>query len=66
MFTKWFHNFSLFLLFQQEEIPDIMEDMAHCINGGPQIEPNDFIIEVSWKERRRKRDIHAHVLYHLR
>ena len=28
-----------------------MEEMADCIDGGPRIEPNDFIIEVSWKER---------------
>jgi len=30
----------------KEGIPDIMEEMADCIDGGPRIEPNDFIIEI--------------------
>lgn len=30
---------------EKEEIPDIKQDMAECIDGGPLIEPDDFIIE---------------------
>ncbi|XP_073233759.1 deoxynucleoside triphosphate triphosphohydrolase SAMHD1-like [Porites lutea] len=31
---------------EKEEIPDIKQDMAECIDGGPHIEPDDFIIEL--------------------
>lgn len=31
---------------EKEEIPDIKQDMAECIDGGPLIEPDDFIIEL--------------------
>lgn len=31
---------------EKEEIPDIIEEMAACIDGGPHIQPDDFIIDI--------------------
>ncbi|KAL9975396.1 hypothetical protein ACROYT_G012553 [Oculina patagonica] len=30
----------------EEEVPDIQTDMAGCIEGGPSVEPEDFIIDI--------------------
>ncbi|KAJ7374853.1 SAM domain and HD [Desmophyllum pertusum] len=30
----------------KEEIPDITQEMANCIEGGPHVEPEDFVIDI--------------------